>query len=185
MFKQPINLCKLISLYPMHAVYILQDPLKTRKFWYKDIFENRHITEIDRQSVLSILIESKIIPDEQLDELVNQYIKLNYSPPSGNLFRNFKEIGYYEKVYEIIFKSKNYDFNFGNRHGEMIIDYLENNQIDINIVKYLSTMLSGSIHPWRLKERLNNYFSKNKVKKDEFFKIGLENSISITNKINP
>lgn len=189
--------------------YILKDANDTiRRLWHGKLF--KEYQEIDRDvSLFASLLRHRLIPEDEREEAMQYFID-SYeckSPDCINGFINDNEpystdwntlktndiLGILGRnIVNKLFRASNgWEIGWASANRYFIVKYLEDREISQDIVKIICATFSDTNNPPpsqykgskdQLERVLNDFFSKNEEKKEEFLRLAKEHEIVVPKK---
>jgi hypothetical protein len=160
-------------------VYILQNqPQKVRLIWHDHLFGHFR----SDFSLLSSLLRSSLIPQDQIEEAISLAIKASSSHlPQDIDLQTLIQHGYYAVLEStIVDRQMMNNFDWANGNKELILKYLSENTISHDVASAIYNAFSGPNFAWHLAEYLNRFFVQNPNKRAEFLvHVGGDPSIGI------
>jgi len=174
------RLLKFIRQKPERIGEILQnDRRKIRLVWYNYLFVNENDYDIYCQMLRKGLINS----NELIEANRGILSKSKYIPNREQLYV-LKSNRFFDAIKTEIFVRDSFTNNtYFNNKRELIILYLENQELDLIIVKSLCEIIKSLPNTYKLYTSLHDLFRSNNELADKYFNIAMANNIELTDKV--
>jgi len=166
----------LLAFLKVHSdrVLLLQGyPEKARKIWHDYLF-----TGADNDfPLLASMLRTHLIPPEQVDEALRHLIVRGAaSVPSDIDNRTIEEHGFYRQLENVLVTMNLLSqFDWANKMKSLIVKYLAEHPISVDIARSIYRTFDAAHHPWHLATHLDDLFRTNAAKRDEYIAIAATN----------
>ncbi|MBE3650754.1 hypothetical protein [Paenibacillus polymyxa] len=158
-----------------------------RFFWMESLFSEIGNYDETFWELSDILIRNNIIPHDEVEPFVKKLVtKVRSGSPVPNeeQIKTLKKHCFFETMRDRLFQSSILNQSYrgyesANRNSQIIIFYLENNKLDLLVVKELNKLFQTYTFG-RFYEEMETYIQDNKPFLTEFNRIAKENGIEVT-----
>lgn len=176
-----------ICLFPNKLNEIASDTTFIRQFWTDKIWRLFSWYPEDGWRVVRLLIENRIIPDEELDDFIIQLNKKAKSTPSEDLKSILSKTKYFDYMRSSLFEHSKISnppngIDYANLNWNRIKFYITNIEMDELIVKELN---SGYLvaHYGKFYEGMSALFENNIEFKNEYKRIITESGLTMPSEL--
>lgn len=178
----PEVLYHILDVYPSLVTILKDDPEYIRNTWFEKIDE--FIRPLD---VLAALLDHDCVPQEQIEEAINNTIhKVNDTELDNIIIQRLNHYGFSSQFKNCVFIGlvrKIKDFEWANSHCRLVCSYLKEGEVDKEIISSISDVFYPSNHPYDLRDSLLQLFSGNVAIKEVFIKISAEEGIELPKRL--
>lgn len=170
-----------ILKYPHNAQIFNNDLKFVRTLWHNEFFKTCH----SKLKFSCILLKNNLIPSNQIVEFFN-YVVVNLTGeiPSEEDNTKLSSSGFWDVFYKFCFVNCKIDqFKWGNRNAQLICWYVENMNLNVELVKVVSEIFQASPYPNDVCKTLREMFKNNDSKSSLFKSIADENEIDLPDPI--
>jgi len=155
--------------HPDKVSFLRENPEKVRRLWHELLFTNLS----NDFPLLASMLRTRLIPSEQIEESLSRLIRRGLvGIPEGIDSAALEEHGFYEILERMIVSEHLMSgFDWANRSRSIIVTYLSEHPISIDLAKEICEIFNSANHPWHLASDLNSLFENNPTKKTEFREI--------------
>lgn len=182
------DLANFLREYPDKCTVIKGEDKKMRFLWKTELFKKGSPFEKD-VCLLASLLNNRVIPENENEdknerkEAIRDFIKSYRDIPlsflnneSGRIAWNtLKENGILDILERNIIDEARYggswDFEWASANRYFIVKYLEDREISSEIAKIICSSFNSENNPRKLRPVLDDFFSKNEEKKEEFLRL--------------
>ena len=156
-------------------------PDRVRRVWHEFLFVKSHGNNF---ALMAALLRSGLVPDGEIEEMFECVLRKGITElPNAVDDLILIEKGFYKSLEKIALEKMPY-FDWANNSRDLVIKYLTDYPITVEMARRIFSVFSSTNHPWHLAESLNDFFRINAAKKHEYIDITkVHNEIGIPDKI--
>ncbi len=165
-----LPLLKFLKMHPNRLLFFELDDVLMRSLWNKKLFLN---PDKNDWAIYCSLLRNRLIPKEEIPISIERIISEGMTTkPNSKEGQILDENDFFKVLKQQAFDEKKFDnFNWGNRNADIIVFYIENNDIDNEIIENLLNHFSRSHSAHILREALDAMLTKNKSKREKFIAV--------------
>jgi hypothetical protein len=166
--RHPDELRRIFETVPTRVRHLRGRPVLARRVWYGDGTRNAVSLR-----VLAAMLSAGVIPDDQHEEALHraarQISDSRYSEEEASVLVHF---GFDAQFRRVAFEEGYLtQFGWANSNSRNIIEFLERNELDIDLVRCITEAFSVHNHPFELKAALNQHIRTNAAFRDRYLKL--------------
>ena len=167
-----------VADHPTKIPILNLDAAQVRRLWYDQLFSDRR----NHFHAYATLLNNRLIPAQDINAAHRRVISriMQQKPEDVHIYNTLKVHGFYDVWKQVLFPENGYGFKQANANIHAIIHYLENEQVDEQIVKSLFAINNMPLAPRIHLDKLETFLPANPAVKDNIVRISLEAGLDIT-----